>query len=135
MKVVFTDIDGVYNTPALRAVAKWAIEVDLVTAVAKTALKHDAKVVISSSWRVNMEESAKLLGFPLHDDWKTGDREDRNRGLEIGEWLSRHPEVEKYAIIDDHNDFLQAQQGVMVWTCTEQGITEKLLEKLDQLLA
>lgn len=138
MKVIFSDIDGVYNTPSERkdhSGSKLSVEIDHIMAVKRTALRHGAKIVISSSWRITHPDEAKALGFPLHHDWRTIGRLDQNRGLEVQEWLSRHPEVTQYAIIDDHNDFLATQQDRLVWTCTDDAITDEGVAKLDRLLA
>jgi hypothetical protein len=139
MKVIFSDIDGVYNTPAVRKAddrgSKLAVEIDKIMAVKNTALKHGAVLVISSSWRFSHPDEARALGFPLHDDWRTISRLDGNRGLEVQEWLSRHPEVKRFAILDDHNDFLPEQQAELVWTCTDQALTDEDVMKLEGLLA
>lgn len=139
MKVIFSDIDGVYNTPAVRASdhngAYLAVEIDKIMAVKQIALKHGAQLVISSSWRFTHPDEARALGFPLHEDWRTIARMDQNRGLEVKEWLSRHPEVERYAILDDHNDFLPDQQQELIWVCTDQALTDEEVAKLERLIA
>jgi hypothetical protein len=38
------------------------------------------------------------------------------RGHEVEYWLDEHPEVEKYVIFDDDNDFLPHQRGNFVRT-------------------
>lgn len=133
MKIIFTDIDGVYNTPAIR----WAptfVREDLVLAVSQIAHKHGARVVITSSWRDEYPDLAKELGFPLHKDWRTILRADENRGCEVQEWLSRHPKIKQYVIIDDHNDFLNSQQGELIWTCTDQGLTVPEMQRMEAML-
>jgi len=77
---------------------------------------REFSVVISSSWRHYLDKEfhfndlfmVNLLKLPLHTDWKTitipySVTEDNLdvRASEIQEWLSRHPEIEDYLIIDD----------------------------------
>lgn len=72
-------------------------------------LKHlieetEAKVVLSSTWRRfhSIEENEHYIGVPLMD--KTIYLSGKRREEEINEWLSRHPDVEKYVILDDDYD-------------------------------
>src|SRR3546814_6841131 len=65
----------------------------------------------------------------FHEDWRTrfhGELPDRwrnrRRGGEIAEWLSRHPEVSVYAIVDDDSDMLPEQRHAFVQTRFEDGI-------------
>lgn len=132
--VIFTDIDGVYNTPRLRKLSKTAINADAVEAVKQIAEKAGAKVVITSSWREDYPTDAKMLGFPLHDDWRTILRPDKVRGLEVQEWLDRHPEVERYAIIDDWDDFLPEQMPHLIHTAKDVGIEPVQLWSLRDIL-
>jgi hypothetical protein len=122
-----------------------------------------AKIVISSTWRFrsvmsdeiqvgdekynfannlyrNLKNSG-LLPF-VHEDWRTVDLHRFNagkvRGDEIQEWLSRHPEVKNYVIIDDDSDMLEGQQEHFVHVPTNDGILtehffliEKILENSD----
>lgn len=71
-------------------------------------------ICISSTWRryFTVEEWNKvfsLMGLP--NDCCVGITEGRRslRGEEIQEWLVAHPEVDKYAIIDDDRDMMPHQ--------------------------
>lgn len=47
----------------------------------------------------------------FHFDWRTKNiRSDERRGGEVKEWLSRHPEVVDYVILDDDRDFTAEQK-------------------------
>jgi hypothetical protein len=49
------------------------------------------------------------------------------RGKEIKAWLEAHPDVTRYAIVDDDNDMLPEQQEHYFKTSYyEDGITEKI---------
>jgi hypothetical protein len=132
--VIFTDIDGVYNTPAIRSLGKWAVEMDLVRAVADIANKRGARVVVTSSWRYDQPEAMRDIAFPFHDDWRTTARPDKVRGEEIREWLGRHPEVTRYAILDDWADFLPDQMPHLIHTDASVAITTFDLWRLDGIL-
>lgn len=80
------------------------------------------RIVVSSSWRFNEQDTKDLFSLIgllkyWHDDWRTTVYEEqggaiaqaRTRGSEIAEWLSRHPEVKDYRIIDDDTDMLPNQ--------------------------
>jgi hypothetical protein len=73
-------------------------------------LVPDLKIVVSSTWRLGETvESLQKILYPskLMADAIIGITpafRDTSRGLEIQDWLDKHPEVEKFAIIDDDND-------------------------------
>ncbi|NJO48190.1 MAG: hypothetical protein HC840_00580 [Leptolyngbyaceae cyanobacterium RM2_2_4] len=87
----------------------------------------DLKIVVSSTWRLGntVEDLQKILsGAPLVAaaviDTTPAFR-DGPRGNEIQDWLSRHPEVAEYAIIDDDSDMLESQQERFVHTSSLHG--------------
>ena len=47
-----------------------------------------------------------------------------DRGVEVQEWLDRHPAVEQYAIIDDDSDFLPNQW--LFKTSFNEGLTPEI---------
>lgn len=68
------------------------------------------QIVISSSWaddHLNTKEQiealfkANGLGYNLHPDWRTPRNPEHPRHIEIEGWLSLHPEVQHYLILDD----------------------------------
>lgn len=107
-----------------------------------------ASVVISSTWRkmdYPLEEAdtkilnpylwlkgwLKYFDIPIHPDEKTieGDTISKGgvfisciRGDEIQEWLNRHPEIKKFAIIDDDSDMRPDQISNFVKTQFETGL-------------
>ena len=44
------------------------------------------------------------------------------RGEQIAEWLERHPEVTRYAIIDDDSDMLDEQKEFFAQTSFQEGM-------------
>ena len=89
-----------------------------------------ARFVISSSWRIG--ETSDRLGayldlagfvtntYPVDPITK---RLGKDRGEEIAEWLSRHPDITEYAIIDDDCDFNEEQLKHLVHVNHLNGFT------------
>lgn len=134
MKVVFLDIDGVLNSQrtvlAFRGIPNTTanngralldeVAIRLIGAIVK---KAGAKVVLSSTWRKH--DDWKIYGpdldLPIID--KTPSLSSGVRGDEIADWLSRHPEVETYAILDDSDDMLEEQMPYFIRTSGFDGFT------------
>lgn len=155
-KILFLDVDGVLNTDSMFAQQTG----DDATGTYKLCDKRiamlnamleavGAKVVLSSSWRRSashvafLEEQGALKH--KHEDWRTGESPVRDldtgaylhheRGREVAEWLSRHPEVTQYAIIDDLEGFLPEQNRYMVRTSSYFGLGKKHIRVLTRLLS
>jgi hypothetical protein len=76
--------------------------------VAKLLKEAHADLVVSSSWALKGRRAVKRLlernGIPpssLHQDWATPRKMTSRRVSEIEWWLRDHPEVTRYAAIDD----------------------------------
>jgi hypothetical protein len=73
-------------------------------------------------------------------DWRTRDLYDQVpndrplRGIEIAEWLLRHPEIQDYVILDDDPDILSDQLPRFVRTDFKSGLTQELADKTLALL-
>ncbi len=80
--------------------------------------RSKARVVISSAWspigkdRLHGILKEKGLVFRFHEDWSSFNREG-SRKETIERWLARHPEVKKYAIIDD-NPIISSLKGAVL---------------------
>lgn len=175
MKVIFLDIDGVLNVEVYLT-AFWDIckRINLSRPQAASlridAMRDDygdlfcplacrrlawiieltkAKIVISSTWRMNgLSEMQKMWKHrllpgeviditPIHinDSNKSLSFSERlERGHEIKEWLELHPEVESYVIFDDDNDMLPEQIDNFIQTDEVYGITLKDAEKAIEIL-
>lgn len=146
MNIIFLDIDGVIQSP------RYCVAIDetgFLSAFEPAAMHFvrmlikdaEAKIVISSSWRIgegnprHLKQLFRCCGFKdialaFHDDWNTIQlRHPMKRGAEIAEWLARHPEVENYLILDDDSDMLDEQSEHFVKTCHKNGF---LLEHYDR---
>jgi HAD domain in Swiss Army Knife RNA repair proteins len=110
---------------------RW-IDADAMTNFNDLIERSGALVVVSSTWRLDHHhtDGSKFLdilrrnGFvgTLHNDWRTKDLshpiagsviiQGKMRGDEVLEWLSRHPDITRYAILDDDCDFHPTQPHV-----------------------
>lgn len=115
-KVMFLDFDGPMLPVKAWVFGKTEDDIEIFDALAVKTVKYivekaNAKIVISSSWRlcgydkiVEILETNGIDKDSLHDDWSIKDLVHQivlQRDIEIKEWLSRHPEVTTYAVIDD----------------------------------
>lgn len=150
MRVVFLDFDGVLNreTDAIDEEAElWTaawLESDLVERLARLVASTGAKVVVSSSWRQrrSLAELADMLaerGYPggVHDVTARLPRSDEGeqhvRAAEIAAWLTAHPEVASWIILDDERD-LGPLAHRHVWTDPSVGLSEQNLAEARALL-
>lgn len=140
MKVLFLDIDGVVNCKTTTQRHRGYIGIDPYMAflVGRIVEATDAKVVLSSSWRYFEDGRAEVErqvvkcidvtpNLPI-----SGGVEACERGNEIQAWLTEHPEVERYAILDDDSDFLPDQP--LFKTSWETGLTEEIAGRVIQFL-
>jgi len=111
MRVLFLDFDGVLNSVQfLQAYKRWDIlDPTAVEYLNLIVQETQCEVVVSSTWRLLykipdlcgiLREQGKyrgrLLGATPH-----GSGTSTRRGDEIDAWLSQHPEVTSYVILDD----------------------------------
>lgn len=140
MKVLFLDIDGVLNNFA--TIHKHMICEEKIDPKCVAQLNRiieavpDLKIVVSSSWRVffSLDEITAALrakGFvgSLLDRTKRLDVV--GRGDEIKEWLNRHSDVKKFAILDDETFDMGEMLGFVVKTSMKTGL---LAEHADELI-
>lgn len=131
MKVLFLDIDGVVNnqTTAQRHRGLIGIDPYLAFLVGKIQLDTGCEVVLSSSWRLmpDSKEEVEKQVVKLYD--VTPDlRGVTDRGCEINAWLDEHPEVTRYAILDDNTDFHKEQK--LFKTSFLEGITPEIAKEV-----
>jgi hypothetical protein len=108
MKIIFLDIDGVLNCDKTPNPRKFPYIVDnkLLARFKKLLERTGAKVVLSSSWRCDPIGlfAARHWGVPFIDVCPDKPRSPRRN--ELLAWLSDHPRVTRYAVIDDEDDEL-----------------------------
>jgi len=153
MRVVFLDFDGVLNS------AKWMEQVhavdrkfasflqrhqeelnpEAVKLVSDFVLEMEARVVISSSWRI-LHPLGEIRIMLKNRGWdarnliidKTPNTKRGWRGEEVNQWLSEHPEVTAHVIFDDDGDFHDIQP--LVKTSWDNGVTPFHIDVARKLL-
>lgn len=133
-KILFLDIDGVVNCKTSSFMTDlYPLDRYAAFLVGKIVLDTDAEVVLSSSWRKHPEGMAVIAKHVVSLFDRTGE-EGSIRGDEIQAWLDRHPEVTKYAILDDDSDMLESQKPNFFQTSWETGLTEEIAKKVTEHL-
>lgn len=142
MKVLFLDIDGVVNckTTAQRHRGFIGIDPHMAFMVGKIQLDTNCEVVLSSTWRLDKrsrdEVRKQVVKFiDVTPSIFGKDNQRVKRGEEIDAWLQKHPEVTKYAIIDDDSDILDKQLPHFFQTSWEHGLTQEIAEKVTEYLS
>jgi hypothetical protein len=128
MKLVFLDIDGVLNCKRTPNPRKFPFVVDpiLLQRFRQLLEKTGAQVVLSSNWRFDPAGlfSAEHYGIPFIAS--TPDLEGEPRCNAILEWLRCHPDVERFIVIDDEDDELDALPLFQPLRST--GLTDEIVE-------
>lgn len=144
LKIIFLDIDGVLNNYDMYHQGKKVPFKQLVPSCVKVLndliAKTNAKVVISSTWRmIETKESllAKLQaeGYE-HDiyDFTPQLGGSRVRGNEIKVWLDDNKNVSNYVILDDDSDMLLWQKDHFIWVDGWFGLTPTMAYKAEHIL-
>lgn len=125
--ILFLDIDGVLNRNSTkeRIGNYMGIDAELLTRFRGLLERVDADVVLSSSWRL-FDEFNKYARSVLPIVDETPVINGVPRGEEIALWLAAHPEVERYAIIDDNRDMLPGQ--TTFYTQSSRGLVDSDVE-------
>lgn len=126
MKILFLDIDGVVNcqTTKERVNGVIGIELRLVALVKQIIENTGCKVVLSSSWRCYKPDLEHVKRYFLLEDITIDNKGLTDRGCEVKDWVEKHPEIERYAILDDNSDFHKEQP--LFLTSWQTGITEAI---------
>lgn len=164
MKVVFLDIDGVLNSqawfdrqanegltgfdPSDEEAWLTMLDPDCVARLDRLVAAHDAKVVISSSWRQLLEPSTiarllarrgfrgEVIGATTTSNALTPTRKTQ-RGDQIAHWLataSVTSDVTSFVILDDDEDMVHLAPR-HVKTAWAKGLTEDDAARASELLA
>jgi hypothetical protein len=133
MKIIFLDIDGVLNCQKTTERFHGFVSIDpkLVKRLNRILKETDAKIVLSSTWRL-FEDNKEILektGIKYIDVTPSFHG---LRGEEINDWLSKHPEVDRYVILDDDSDMLPNQ--ILFQTTWNDGLTLKIMHEVIKYL-
>ena len=133
MKVIFTDIDGVLNPHWKNKWSKSAIKI-----YNQICKEYDLKPVITSTWRINhtKEQLQKIFndqGIEVEIYDYTPHIDQKDRGLEIKEWLSNN-KVDNFVIIDDIIHNIIPHVGNVVKVRSWVGLTEEEYIEIKKIL-
>lgn len=141
-RVLFLDYDGVVNTPLWNdkgTKCRYNFPADgkvnnfqAVQWVSEFCQKCHYGIVVTSTWRMNKNWRECLINGGLRSDIEIlgcTDTYGENRGKEIIRYLTEHPEIKYYIIVDDDNDMLPEQQSHFVRTETTVGFGIKEYEQ------
>lgn len=148
VKVIFLDIDGVLNNleslrfPRVRVESSQhsysAAHPSCIKALNQIIAATEARIVISSTWR----GIGLAVLFEIFHQWGVRgmtvgytplwDRSNE-RGDEIASWLSGHPEVESFVILDDCDDMGHLRHR-LVQTNYEIGLTAEDADRATAML-
>jgi len=132
MKVLFLDIDGVVNSRSTTNFKElYPIDAYMAFLVGKIQLDTDCEVVLSSSWR-NHPDGIAVVEKHIVRVFDTTPHKKGIRGDEVNAWLEKHPEVTRYAILDDDSDFYPEQN--LFKTTFETGLTEDIAKQVTEYL-
>ena len=164
MNVIFIDIDGVlkpYHFFVKNIDKEFCMDESRVALLKKICDITNSYVVLSSSWKEGFEEDFTPISksaFYLLEIFKKYEipiigrtpsaRKYRYHGsfydiwkeYEILKYLSRHPEVEHFCIIDDEDDDLQMLKDYVVLTKDiqekeeQEGLTEEYIDSIVKVL-
>jgi hypothetical protein len=134
MKVIFLDIDGVLNCDKTPNARKFPYIVDkkLLARFQKLLDRTGAKVVLSSSWRCDPlgRLAARHYGVPVFDVCPDKPRSPRCK--EMTAWLSGHPTVTRYVVLDDEDDGLDKLP--LFQPSSKTGLTPEIVRGIEKYL-
>ncbi len=146
-RVIFLDYDGVVNTPMWNEKGTscrygWPRDgkvnnFQAVQWLSEACQKFGYDIVVTSTWRrwdnykeclINggLRKGIEVLG-------KTPIIHGQCRGFEIKSYLTEHPEIEYYIIVDDEADLLPEQLGHFILVDGDCGFTLKDLMKFEEI--
>ena len=134
-KILFLDIDGVVNKQEnfdrSKGLGPYPIDSYCAFLVGRIQIHTNCSVVLSSSWR-HHPDGVKAVKEKIVDIIDITPYLPGKRGDEIRAWLAEHPEVKKYAILDDDSDFYQDQP--LFKTSFTSGLTDSIAENVIEYL-
>jgi hypothetical protein len=130
MKVLFLDIDGVLNCLGTRQTYRGFVGIDPALAQQIVKIQRDSgcKVVLASSWRLFVDGRDEVEKQVCDILDVTPNLPGGFRGDEVRAWLDEHPEVTRYAIVDDDVDFHDGQRVFRTEWST--GITDEIAAQI-----
>lgn len=130
--ILFLDVDGVLNhVETGPSASTGCTDIDPICAanLRRILQETDCCIVLASTWRLYPRFFHYLwrkLGHEAKERWvgNTPEMVDGNRGDEIQAWLDAHPEVTRFAIVDDMAEMPRLEDHV-VRTSYHEGLTDE----------
>ena len=146
--LIFLDIDGVLNyTDWYTSPRNCQVEQDLdpfcIERINHLARLGNAYIVISSDWRISMQQCRSRLEKSGCDAIIIDSTPsflfdpsivDKSRGSEIQQFLDENPYYDNYVIIDDRTDMLASQLDNFVHIDSKVGFTDNNLKDAINIL-
>ena len=146
-KIIFLDVDGVLNSEEF---SHWLwdnhekkyrgyelLDQRAILCLQDIVFVTGAEIVLSSSWRLSNKCSEQLrqqlLPYGLQFIDKTVSLPYKDRGEEIKEWLSRHPDVSHYVILDDDSDMFDIKDHLIQTTFYKGLLPEHAAKAIEML--
>ena len=129
-RVLFLDCDGVVNSERAdwEHMAPWPLEERCAAEVDRIVAATGAEIVISSVWR-NGNEAPKVLAARWPVTGKTPNvNHGKVRADEIRAWLAAHPDVTRWAVLDDDAD-ADLGDGSFFRTTFADGLTPEIADR------
>jgi hypothetical protein len=135
MKVIFLDIDGVLNSDATPNPRKFPYIVDnnLLARFKELVRRADAKVVLSSTWRVDPVGLLAARHYEVPFDDICPDIPAAPRCEEMQAWLRQNPKVTRYVVLDDDDDCLD--ELPLFQPSSKTGLTDEIADGIEEFLA
>ena len=151
MKVIFCDVDGVLNNAETKAKSPsgyTGVSDELIQRLKRIVSETGAVIVLSSDWRLVKADPVhgkdyrylvrrlRFVGHLRIED-HTDDIAWRYRGLEIRQYVDRHPQVTEFVVLDDlpFSDFPRhGLLGHLVLTDRKKGLTDSDVERAIRIL-
>ena len=162
MKVIFLDVDGVLNTGRYRKLlkkregissddAQFIFDIIAMRNLKNLAFKHDAKIVVSSTWRYEKDDEDDMYWKVLMGTLKAYQSDDKVIGVtpdlretynticcrshEIKAWLDECDiQVDNYVILDDDANLFHEEDSHLVLTDEYSGFDKNSFELADKIL-
>lgn len=148
-RILFLDYDGVVNTlmwneKGTKTFYNYSEDnkvnnFQAVQWISEFCLKYNFNIVVTSTWREEKNYKECLINGGLRSGIEilgcTKILDGKTRGEEIENYLTSHPEIEQYIIVDDVNDFLHEQQNHFVQVNPYYGFNKPEYRKCIELVS
>lgn len=148
IKVIFLDVDGVLNNSKTTRTTSQThytfVGARHIKNLKRIINSTGAKVVLSSDWRYDRDDPKwnrdylelrnELARYGIKFYGFTPELPSAHRGFEIAQWLTEHPEVSNFVILDDRTD-MEPHKDHWVQTVMARGLGKVETDKAISILS